>query len=93
MDNKNPSPCQEKNNLFKSKILFSNYFFFFVAFLVVFFALGCFIPQAMTFSPPSSFLDIDLFIPFNLIFVKNFLVDAKPIANEGKSRSSRSILL
>jgi hypothetical protein len=43
-----------------------------VAFFVVFFALGCFIPQAMLFSPPPFFY-IDLFIPFNLIFVKEFL--------------------
>jgi len=58
------------------KPTFSNYFFFFEVFLVAFLALGCFIPQAMTFSPPWSYLYIDLFIPFNLIFVKNYLMDA-----------------
>jgi hypothetical protein len=46
----------------------------------------------MIFSPPLSFLDIDLFIPFNLIFVKNFLIDAKPILSQEKSLFHGSIL-
>ena len=69
------------------KPTFSNYFFFFEVFLVAFLALGCFIPQAMPFSPPPSILYIDLFIPFNLIFVKSFFMDA--LSTEGDKASSQ----
>jgi len=40
---------------FKEKRNPPNNYFFFVAFFVVFFALGCFIPQAMIFSSPPFF--------------------------------------
>ncbi len=50
-----------------------NYFFFDLAFLVAFLALGCFIPHAILCHLLRPFVDIDLFIPFNLIFVKSFL--------------------
>jgi hypothetical protein len=54
----------------------STYFFFFgVAFLVAFFALGCFIPHDISSPPRFPFYTIDLFISFKLIFVKTFLMD------------------
>jgi len=53
-----------------------------VAFFVVFFALGCFIPQDMIFFASLIFFYIDLFIPFNLIFVKNFLRDIRVHFND-----------
>ena len=42
-------PVMEKNTGLNLKIHSPNYFFFFVAFFVVFFALGCFIPQDIIF--------------------------------------------
>ena len=55
MDNKNSPPCQEKNK--------ENYFFFFdVAFLVVFLVLGCFIPHDIVFSPPYPIVLIYLYL-------------------------------
>jgi hypothetical protein len=53
-------------------------FFFFVAFLVVFLALGCFTPHVIILPPPFPFY-IDLFIAFNLLFVKKFLIVTAPI--------------
>jgi len=40
------------------------------------------------FSPPLSFLCIDLFIPFNLIFVKNFLAGGPSNKIDGTSSQS-----
>ena len=81
-DNKIPTPCQEKNIAFKGRRDPPNNYFFFVAFFVVFFALGCFIPQDMISFTSLIFFYIDLFIPFNLIFVKNFLKDIRlPLNN------------
>lgn len=54
-DNKIPPPCQEKNIALSGRRDPSKDYFFFVAFFVAFFALGCFIPQAIIFSPPSFF--------------------------------------
>ena len=54
-----------------------------MAFFVVFFALGCFIPQDMISFTSLIFFCIDLFIPFNLIFVKNFLKDIRLHFNDG----------
>jgi len=71
-DNKNPLPCQEKNKP-PLETRLHDYFFFLVAFLVVFLALGCFMPHAMSDLPPLE-STLALFIPLNSIFVKTFLL-------------------
>lgn len=43
--------------------------------MVVFLGFGCFIPHDIVSPPPS--LYIDLFISFNLLFVKDFLMVVK----------------
>jgi hypothetical protein len=49
------------------------YFFLDIVFLVVFFSLASFVPHAI-FSPSlHPLINVDLFISFNLIFVKSFL--------------------
>jgi hypothetical protein len=76
-DNKNPFLCQEKNKDFFPPLGFPSPYFFFLglAFFVVFFALGCFMPHDIFLSPPLTFYHIDLFISFKLVFVKSFLMD------------------